>query len=117
MTGLTGYHAGLAAEEAVARDYLRRGHALRARRWRGKGGEIDLILDRGALTVFVEVKKSGTLDTAAARLSTRQMARLRVAAEEYLGGLPAGRDSEMRFDLACVDATGHISVIENAITD
>jgi len=44
MGRLVGYHAGLAAEEIVAADYARRGLRLERRRWRGKRGEIDLIV-------------------------------------------------------------------------
>ena len=46
--GVTSYHAGVAAEEAVARQYERAGLHIAARRWRGKGGEIDLIARDGA---------------------------------------------------------------------
>ena len=115
MTGQTGYYAGLAAEEAVERHYAAAGHATLARRWRGRGGEVDLIAERDGQTVFVEVKKSGSFGAAAARLSARQIARLQAAAEEFLGTRPGGLDSDMRFDVACVDSTGRIEVIENAI--
>jgi len=115
MTGQTGYYAGLAAEEAVARHYARAGHATLARRWRGKGGELDLIAERDGQTIFVEVKKSRSFAAAAARLSARQIARLQSAALEFLGTLPGGLISEMRFDVACVDALGRIEVTENAI--
>ena len=65
MTGQTGYFAGLAAEDIVARDYLRRAHAVAAQRWRGQSGEIDLICRDGDTVVFVEVKKSRSFARAA----------------------------------------------------
>ena len=53
MSGSVSYHAGLAAEEIVAADYARRGLRLERRRWRGKRGEIDLILREEDRVVFV----------------------------------------------------------------
>lgn len=112
--GESGYHAGLAAEHAIARDYERRGYPIARRRWRGQGGEIDLIARDGDGIVFIEVKKSRSFDRALQRLSTRQQARLYSAAEEYLGTQPAGALTDVRFDVALVDGRGAIRVIENA---
>jgi putative endonuclease len=114
MTGTVSYHAGLAAEDIVARDYQRRGSAVAHRRWRGEAGEIDLIAREGDLIVFVEVKKSRTFDLAALRLGRRQMDRLCNAALEFLAGEPKGQLTEMRFDVALVDGRGTTRIIENA---
>ena len=76
-SGKTAYHGGLAAEGAVERQYCRAGYDLLARRWRGAGGEIDLVFGaNGAFFVFVEVKKSTTFHAAAARVTTRQQERI-----------------------------------------
>ncbi len=114
MSGLTGYRAGLSAEAAVEARYVRSGHAVAARRWRGKAGEIDLILHDGDGFIFVEVKKSRGAAAAAARLSVRQMQRICLAAQEFLADAPCGLDTPMRLDVALVDAVGRIEVIENA---
>lgn len=113
--GRTGHMAGLAAEEAVAQDYARRGYPLLARRWRGRAGEIDLILQDGDGVVLVEVKKSRTFARAADRLSQRQIARLMQASEEFLDTQPRGALTDLRLDVALVDAFGAIRVIENAL--
>ena len=115
MSGTTSYHAGVAAEECVARHYGRLGRPVLERRWRGKGGEIDLIAQDGEDTVFVEVKRSGTHGAAALRILDRQVARLFSCAGEYMGTLPGGMLSPVRFDVALVDATGRVEVIENAL--
>lgn len=117
MTGDNSYHAGLAAEDIVARDYARRAHQIAARRWRGKSGEIDLVLRDGDTVVFVEVKKSASFAQAALRLGRRQMDRLCASASEYLAGEPRGQLTDMRFDLALVDGRGAVSVIENAFME
>jgi putative endonuclease len=113
--GATAYHSGCAAEDQVTRLYARRGHEVAARRWRGAGGEIDVIVRDGARTIFVEVKRSATHAEAAERLGARQMGRLFDAAREYMGTLPEGELSEVRFDVALVDALGRIDLIENAL--
>ena len=115
MTGSTNYHAGLAAEEAVARLYGGAGHAIAATRWRGKGGEIDLIAEAEGCTVFVEVKRARTHAEAAQRLGERQIARLHACAAEYMGTLPDGLLSDVRFDVALVDDAGRVEIVENAL--
>lgn len=117
MTGMTGYHAGLAAEEIVANDYVRRDYDIAARRWRGKSGEIDLITREGETVVFVEVKKSKNFTTAATRLGRRQMDRILASAAEFLGGEPRGQLTDVRFDLAVVNGFGALKVIENAFME
>lgn len=116
MRGAQNYHAGLSAEAIVARDYLARGRTLAKHRWRGRGGEIDLIFREGDRVVFTEVKKSRTHELAVHRLSQHQMSRLCAAACEFLADEPRGQLTEMRFDLATVDQAGTVQIIENAIT-
>lgn len=114
MRSQTNYHAGLAAEDIVARSYAARGCAEAARRWRGQGGEIDLILRDGDCVVFVEVKKSRTHAQAAQRVTRRQMDRICMAACEFVGGEPRGSLTPMRFDVATVDQSGDVRVVANA---
>lgn len=112
--GRVSHYAGHAAEEIVQRHYRSRGAVTCEHRWRGKGGEIDLIFEQGDETVFVEVKTAVDFAAAAARLGPGQIARLYTAAEEYLS-IQSGQSSrDCRFDVALVDATGRIEVIENA---
>lgn len=109
------YLGGLAAEDRVAADFARRGLEVVARRWRGASGEIDMICRDGPVTVFVEVKSAASFDAAAQSLLPPQIARIRAAASEFVASLPAGQDSEMRFDVALVDGLGRIEVLENAL--
>lgn len=115
MSGAVSYHAGLSAEAQVARDYERRGLPVAAHRWRGKGGEIDLIARDGNGYVFVEVKKSRSHARAAERLTQRQIGRLFDAAAEFLGQCKTGLNTLARFDVALVDAQGRIEIVENAL--
>ena len=117
MSGSVGYHAGLAAEDIVAKDYSDRDHTIAARRWRGKAGEIDLIAREGDTVVFIEVKKSHSFATAAARLGRRQMERIVASAGEFLAGEPRGQLTDVRFDLAMVNGLGAVKVTENAFME
>lgn len=51
----------------------------------------------------------------AERLQPRQIARLQVAAEEFMGQEPRGLNTPARFDVALVDGTGRIEILENAL--
>ena len=88
--GRMGYHAGIEAERSVARHYLRHGYQFAAHRFRGRGGEIDLVVRSAEQVVFVEVKQSRSHARAAERLLPNQMARLFEAASEFVAGEPAG---------------------------
>lgn len=114
MSGLASYHAGMAAEGVVETRYARAGHAIAGRRWRGSCGEIDLIARDGDGLIFIEVKKSSDFARAAERVSQRQMQRIYATASEYLAGEPNGQDTDVRFDVALMDGSGNIQVIENA---
>ncbi len=109
------HHGGAAAEAQVARHYAARGHRILGRRWRGRGGEIDLIAGCGGETVFVEVKRAATHAAAARRLSDRQVRRLLAGASEYMADRPDGLLSPVRFDVALVDGHGRIEILENAL--
>ena len=113
LRGLTNYHDGLAAEDAVAAHYAAKGYLVLARRWRGQAGEIDLICRGSDGFVFVEVKKSNNFAAAASHLSFAQLGRIALAGEEYIGTQADDPLSPMRLDLAMVDGTGRIEILEN----
>ena len=108
------YHSGVSAENRIAQDYERRGFTIARRRWRGPGGEIDLITRDGDDLIFVEVKQSRDFSRAAERLSRHQMARIYASAEYFLAGEPNGQLTNVRFDVALVNASGDFQIIENA---
>lgn len=114
MSGARSYHAGRVAEDAVARGYEARGARVLERRWRGQGGEIDLILAEGDVTVFVEVKQSRDAATAASHVSPAQAARILAAAQEFMATRPGGLLAEARIDVALVDGQGRVTIVENA---
>ncbi|MGB0902065.1 YraN family protein [Halocynthiibacter sp.] len=113
--GQSAYLAGLAAEDQVVRHYVRQGASLLETRWRGEGGEIDLILQMADMLIFVEVKKSKTFERAVQMIRPAQLTRIMASAEEYAAQY--GQAIDMRVDAALLDQQGKIEVIENITLD
>lgn len=112
--GRRAFLSGQAAEETVARLYEGRGTQVLARRWRGVSGEIDLVLRAPDTYVFCEVKRAATHHLALQRLRQGQLQRIYHAASEYIGLTPEGQLAPVRFDVATVDATGAVDILEAA---
>lgn len=71
---------GLRAETLAAAWLTLKGYRILARGHRNAGGELDIVARKGALLVFVEVKRRGDLAAAAAATSPRQRRRIEAAA-------------------------------------
>ncbi len=110
--GKRAYNSGLAAEDRAVALYAAAGLRLLESRWRGKSGEIDLILADGEEIVFAEVKQARTHDAAIASLRPAQMRRIHAAGSEYLAHCPKGQLTDVRFDLAVVDGAGRCNIME-----
>lgn len=83
--------------ERLAAFWLRlKGYRVLARGYRTPFGEVDLIVKRGRVIVFVEVKIRPDLASAAEAISLRQRTRIRRAAEHFLAHRGGGEDA--RFD-------------------
>jgi putative endonuclease len=100
---------GRAAEQAAARYLRRRGYRILAANERVGRGEVDLIVRRGPVLAFVEVKARrsavcGAPEEAVGPAKRRQIARL---AEIWLAARPWALIgvSDVRFDLVAVDLT------------
>lgn len=94
---------GATGEDAALAVYRRMGFGLVARNWRCPAGELDLILRRGGLLVFCEVKsRSGTAFGGGYEAVTWQKRRkLRQLAELFLRALRTS-PQQVRFDVASV---------------
>lgn len=105
---------GIAGEAAVAQWYRQRGWTVVATNWRCPEGEIDLVVTKGRVLVFCEVKSRTTaaFGTPAEAVTAAKQQRLRRLAARYLGEHGSGGRS-LRFDVAAVLA-GEIELIENA---
>lgn len=93
---------GRFAERLAAWSYRIRGFRVLAERYRTPAGEIDLVMRRGALLIFAEVKARDTFGQALEALRPRQQERLARAAEIFLRDRPLHRACDIRFDLIAV---------------
>lgn len=105
---------GSYGENLTARWYEQRGYVVVDRNWRCREGEIDLVLVRGRLVVFCEVKtrSSDAYGSPAAAVTPSKQARLRTLSLLWLNARDVVAGS-LRFDVACV-VGGEVSVIESA---
>lgn len=94
---------GTRGEAAVARWYRARGYTVLDRNWRVREGEIDLVVRRGRLLVFCEVKtrRGDAFGSPFDAVTARKQARLRGLALRWLAARGAGR-VPIRFDVAAV---------------
>lgn len=109
-------HLALGAwgERVAERRYRRDGYRVLARDWRCGAGETDLILERGGLVVFSEVKtrSSTTFGWPAEAVDRRRQARRRAAAATWIRSTGAN-PAEVRFDVVSV-LPGRIERLEGA---
>jgi putative endonuclease len=102
MSGGRAQSWGRLAESLAAWSLRLRGYRVLARRYRTPLGEIDLIVRRGGLVAFVEVKARADLADALGALGSRQRARTERAAEMFLLRHPDHAGCSLRFDLIAV---------------
>ncbi len=94
---------GRAGEDAALSVYERKGFDLVARNWRCSIGEIDLIIERGDLLVFCEVKtrSGGGFGGGYEAVAWAKQRKLRQLAEAFLISSRSQHDT-LRFDVASV---------------
>jgi putative endonuclease len=96
------FRLGLSAEARAAVLLMAKGYRIVARRWKSPVGEIDLVVRRGRLLVFVEVKARPHADEAAEAVTDRQQQRIIAAAKAWLARHPRDHDRYIRFDAVLV---------------
>jgi putative endonuclease len=118
MADLSRVGAGAAGERRAERWYVDHGFEVLDRNWRRPGGELDLVVARDPMLVFVEVKwrRRSTHGGPGAAIDCRKAERVRATAERWLVEHPEwGQRSglRVRFD-AALGIGGHLDVIEGA---
>jgi putative endonuclease len=108
--------------ESLAADYYRKnGYMLCTANYRTRQGEIDLIVRKGDLLVFVEVKtrSAEAIDTPGASVTTAKQRRIVLAAKQYLAALGTP-EPYVRFDvmeiMRMADGSTKLHCIEDAFT-
>lgn len=105
---------GAAGEALVADWYRANGYEVVETNWRCRQGELDLIVRKGRVLVFCEVKTRTTdaFGTPAEAVTREKRDRIRRLAAVYLEDAPF-RAREVRFDVAGI-LDGRLEVIEAA---
>ena len=106
---------GSRAERRALRHYRLRGfRALAANVWIG-GYELDLVLQRGRLIVFCEVKakRGAERGDPLEMVTPEKVRRLRQAAEAWLAANPDALEHEVRFDVVA-ERAGRLEVLADA---
>lgn len=105
---------GQEAEALALRHLQGKGYTLRLKNYRTRLGEIDLILDKGKILVFVEVRerKSSSYGTPAETVTSKKQKRIAKAALMYIKE-KALTNRNLRFDIVAVQ-NGNITHLENA---
>ncbi len=101
--------------EVIALWYLRlKGWRLLAQRYKTPVGEVDLVMRRGEVTAFIEVKARDSLDGAVESVSPRQASRIAAAARHFLAADRRAALQSCRFDIVAVSPYHWPRHIENA---
>ncbi|WAJ29571.1 YraN family protein [Antarcticirhabdus aurantiaca] len=79
-----------------------KGYRILARRFRTKGGEIDIVARRGDTIAIVEVKARPTLEQAMEAVGPAAQARIESAADAWLRRRPDHARLSLRFDIVAV---------------
>jgi putative endonuclease len=104
---------GKSGEDLACEELARRGYAILARRYRKRGGEIDIIARDGATVVFVEVKARTGHDFGDGAEAVTRFKRRRMAAIA-LDYLARGKLTNVpcRFDVVSIDYSSGAPAIE-----
>ena len=96
------HRAGMLAEYLALIWLTLKGYRLVVWRYKNKLGEIDLIMRRGDMLIFVEVKARKAREDAAHAIHTKNQSRVVAAAQHFLNAHPAYTKYQVRFDAVLI---------------
>jgi putative endonuclease len=105
---------GRVAEVVALALLTAKGYALIKRRYKSPSGEVDLIMRRGDVTAFIEVKARASHDDAVQSVSSTQARRIAAAASHWMAQDEIANNGTCRFDIVAVNSSLIPSHIENA---
>ena len=100
---------GRDGENVAAHVYRRDGYTVVATNWRCPRGELDLIVSKGGVMVFVEVKtrSSDRYGSPAEAVGLHKQRKVKEVASAFLREHVGPRPAEIRFDVAAVTPGPH----------
>ena len=93
---------------------IAKGYRLLARRYKSSVGEVDLIMRRGDVTAFIEVKARATHDEAITSVTDTQARRIAAAAAQWMTQDSVANNGPCRFDIVAVNSRLIPTHVENA---
>ncbi len=93
---------GFRGEWLAAVMFMLKGYRILARNYRGGGGEIDLIVQRGSVVAFVEVKSRPDATAALFAIDNRKLEQVAKAARQWLTSSHEPSGLTLRFDAVLV---------------
>jgi putative endonuclease len=105
---------GRLAEFAALMALRLKGYRLLARRYKSGAGEVDLIMRRGEVTAFIEVKARASVDAGVIAVTPHQSRRISAAARHWMAKDARARNGICRFDIVVVSPYLISHHIENA---
>ena len=91
-----------------------KGYALIKRRYKSPSGEVDLIMRKGEVTAFIEVKARASHDEAVESVTFTQARRISAAAAHWMAQDAVANNGTCRFDIVALNSTLIPTHIENA---
>lgn len=111
---LEAYHRGHRAEWIAATLLWLKGYRILARRFKTPVGEIDIVVRRGRVLAFVEVKQRRTRAEAMESIHAKNQERVMRAAEYYMRACPEYAGLSPRFDAIILVPPFTIVHLDNA---
>ena len=116
---VTSKEKGNRGEDLAVSDYVNRGYRILERNYRCPYGEIDAVLEKNSLIVFLEVKVvdfSG-MESLADLINARKRKKISESARHYLT-VKKQENRDFRFDVAAVlSDIKSVTTFENAFTE
>jgi putative endonuclease len=106
---------GLWAETAATLLLSLKGYRILARRFAVRGGEVDVIAQRGDTIAFVEVKARADMEAASIAITPQKERRIRIAAARWLAANPRAAGLTLRADAIFIATWRWPRHVENAM--
>ena len=115
MKKVTSYSKGVLAEKAAVKQLKRDGYIVLHERYKTKFGEIDIVVQKGDLIAFIEVKAHGSAEASLYAVTPKSRRRIEQSALWFLSEYPEFNEHNMRFDVMVFkDGEDCIQHLDNA---
>lgn len=108
------YRSGILAEYIAACYLFLKGYKIIAWRYKCAQGEIDLVVRKSGVLVFVEVKERPSLDAGLFAITPKMKGRITAAAKSYIAYHRRYENYAMRFDVIAISLPFSIRHLDNA---